>query len=118
MLGIDPQIWRNFGERYTSYYCPKRVFTYLKMQKTCLRALIFTNGQEFKGVKNRQPKWGIFTIKSEGDLTQAKKNWVKSVELINEAIKNNENTGWYAEIEDVADEEDGGKEEHPTSRST
>jgi hypothetical protein len=106
ILGINDQIWHNFGERLTSYYSPKRVFTYLKMQKTSLRVYLFTAGTEFKGVSNKQPKWGMFTIKTEKDFEPAIKHWKKSLEMINEAIKNNEPTGWYAEIAEAADEED------------
>jgi len=59
-----------------------------------------------EGVKNRQPKWGIFRISKEEDLEQATKNWQKSLELIREALRNNENTGWYAKIEEDIEEKD------------
>jgi len=28
LLALDERVWRNFGEKYTSYYSPERVFTY------------------------------------------------------------------------------------------
>ena len=106
LLVLDERVGRNFGEKYTSYYSPERVFTYLRMQKTGMRVLIFNNGKKMEGVKNRQPKWGIFRISKEEDLEQAKKNWQKSLELIREALRNNENTGWYAKIEEEGFDED------------
>lgn len=105
LLAIDEQVWRNFGEKYTSFYSPKRVFTYLRMQKTGIRVLIFTGGNKMEGVRNQQPKWGIFRISTEKDLERAERNWRRALELIREVIKNNENTGWYAKIEEEESEE-------------
>lgn len=105
LLALDENVWRNYGEKYTSYYSPKRVFTYLRMQKTGMRVLIFNNGKEMAGVKNQQPKWGIFRIATEEDLKKAGKNWRTSLKLIKEALDNNENTGWYATIEDEETDE-------------
>ncbi len=65
ILKLDDLIWRNWGAKYTSYYCPERVFTYLKMQKNGIRVLIFTGGETLDGVRPRQPKWGVCTIKNE-----------------------------------------------------
>jgi predicted transport protein len=106
LLALDERVWRNFGEKYTSYYSPERVFTYLRMQKTGIRVLIFNNGKKMESVRNQQPKWGIFRISNEKDLERAKKNWQKSLELIREALRNNENTGWYAKIEEDIEEND------------
>lgn len=100
LLAIDEKVWRNFGEKYTSYYSPQRVFTYLRMQKTGIRVLIFNNGKKMDGVRNQQPKWGIFRISSDKDLNQSENIWKRSLELIRESIRNNENTGWYAKIEE------------------
>jgi hypothetical protein len=74
------------------------------MQKTGIRVLIFNNGKKMEGVRNQQPKWGIFRISNEKDLNLAKKTWQKSLELIHEALKNSENTGWYTKIEEDAEE--------------
>jgi hypothetical protein len=106
LLKLDENIWRNFGEKYTSYYSPQRVFTYLRMQKTGIRVLIFNNGAKMDGVKNQQPKWGSFTISNEQDLSKSQKLWEQSLKLISESIKNNENTGWFAKIEDDQSGED------------
>ena len=106
LLNMDEKVWRNYGEKYTSYYSPQRVFTYLKIQKKGIRVLLFNNGKIMKGVKNRQPKWGVFRITENSDLSDAKNNWKYSLELIREALKNNENTGWYAKLEDELTEEE------------
>jgi hypothetical protein len=44
-------------------------------------------------------------MSKEKDLDRATKNWQKSLELIREALRNNENTGWYAKIEEEVDED-------------
>ena len=74
-MALDERVWRNFGEKYTSYYFPERVFTYLRIQKTGIRVLIFNNGKKMEGVRNQQPKWGTFRISKEKDLDQETKNW-------------------------------------------
>jgi hypothetical protein len=109
---LDEAIWRNWGVKYTSYYCPQRVFTYLRMQKNGIRVLIFTGGEKLEGVTIRQPKWGVFTIKTKEDISKATKNWKKSLAIIRDAVKKGENTGWYANIEedDAEDEDDNAKD--------
>ena len=74
-----------------------------------LRVNVFTQGKKLGKVKqfdfqNGGEKWGSLSIKTAEDLKNAKP-WLKeSLGRIKKAIKNNESTGWYAQVE-TQDEE-------------
>jgi hypothetical protein len=100
ILDLDDTVWRKFGEKLTSYYSPKRVFTYLGIQKGGILVYIFNNASKINGVTNKRVKWGTFKITNDTDLKNAIPKWKKSLSLIRHAIKSNENTGWYSTIEE------------------
>jgi predicted transport protein len=102
---IDDSIWRQSGSTLISYYSPKRAFVYLRPQKTRLRLWAFTNGQKIEGIEKMgyekaAHKWGLLFLEKEENIHKVIAVLKKSYELINQAIKNNEPTGWYAQVED------------------
>lgn len=106
LLSLDESVWRNYGEKFTSYYSPQRVFVYLNMQVTGIRCLIFTGGNDIDGVKSSQPKWGVFRIGTHDDIESAKAKWKDSLGYIRHSVKRGENTGWGAELETTLDDEE------------
>jgi hypothetical protein len=119
---ISDEIWYKVtGHPGVTYYSPERVFVYLRFQKQGLRLTIFTRGERLNGVKNFDykkggAKWGRIHLRTEKDVEKALSTIKKSYELIKEAIRANEPTGWYAELED--EPEEGGDEEPTTSYNT
>ena len=102
---ISDDIWRKVGTTLLSYSCPKRTFIYVRFQKQGVKLTVFTGGQQIDGVKNVDyekagAKWGRIYFKNEDDLQSVMAAIKKSYELIREAIKKNENTSWYAKLED------------------
>jgi hypothetical protein len=66
---------------------------------------LFTKGEKIDGVKNYDPtkggaKWGWINLEKEGNLPKVLEAVKRSYQLIKEAIKNNETTGWFAKIEE------------------
>ncbi|MHA1364315.1 MAG: hypothetical protein ACTSP1_17585 [Candidatus Freyarchaeota archaeon] len=109
---ISEEIWRKTTSRPgVTYYSPERVFVYLRFQKKGLRFTIFTRGEKLEGVQSFEyvrggAKWGRIYLRNEKDSEKVINAIKKSYELIKEAIKNNEPTGWYAELEEVEEESD------------
>ena len=106
---IDDEIWVKISEKTITFYSPARVFAYVRGQKTQIRVHPFTRGQPIEGVstfgmKRGGHKWGQIILKTEQDLDKVVAALEQAYHRIREAIKNNENTGWYAELE--GDEED------------
>ncbi|MDD4877936.1 MAG: DUF5655 domain-containing protein [Candidatus Nanoarchaeia archaeon] len=105
VMKINKSIWRKPAKYGVFYYSPEKVFFNVKIQKQGLRIHLFTGGKKIKGVETISEegtyaqKWGRFHIKDKKEIKQAKLILKKSLELIKDAIKNNENTGWYAEVE-------------------
>ena len=105
VMKIHSEIWRKIAKYSIFYYSPERVFFNISIQKKGLRIHVFTSGGNIKGVEtiseegNYAQKWGRFYIRKESDIKQALRTLKKSRDLIKEAIKSNENTGWYAEVE-------------------
>ncbi len=119
---ISDEIWYKVAvSPRVTYYSPKRVFVYLRFQKQGLRLTIFTRGEELNGVQSFDyrkggAKWGRIYLKNDKDIEKTLSTIKKSYELIKEAIKANEPTGWYAELEEETEEE--GDEEPTTSDNT
>lgn len=105
IMKINKNIWRKVAKYAIFYYSPEKVFFNVRIQKQGLRIHLFTGGKRIKGVEpiseegTYAQKWGRLHIKSIKELKEAKSIIKKSLDLIKEAIKNNENTGWYAEVE-------------------
>jgi len=102
---INEEIFPKLMWRGVTYYSPERVFCYCDFQKSSLRLTVFTRGKELKGTTKFEyhkggQKWGRFNIKEEGDISTDVGILKESHKRIKEALKANENTGWYAEIEE------------------
>jgi len=102
---ISDDIWRKVGSTLLSYYSPQRTFIYVAFQKQALKLTVFTRGQQIDGVKNVDyekagAKWGRIYLRKSSDMQGIMAAINRSYELIREAIKKNENTGWYAKLED------------------
>lgn len=119
---ISDEIWYKVtGRPGVTYYSPERVFIYLRFQKRGLRLTVFTKGEKLEGVKSFEyerggAKWGTIHLREEKQLEKAIPILKKSYALIKEAIKNNEPTGWYADLEGETEEDTD--EGHPTSDNT
>lgn len=109
---ISEEIWRKVGTTpVCSYYSPERSFVYVRFQKQGLRLALFTRGQKIEGVRRLNyekagVKWGRLYLKNEGELEKVMKAIRRSRILIGEAIKKNEPTGWYAELEEEGENEE------------
>ena len=106
---IDDEVWVKISDKSITYYSPERVFAYVNGQKTQIRIQPFTRGEPMDGVApfgfaRGGHKWGQIVLKSEQDLDKVVASLSEAHRRIREAIKNNENTGWFAELE--GDEED------------
>lgn len=105
VVKINPEIWRKIAKYAIFYYSPIKVFFNVRIQKQGLKVFLFTSGKKIRGVEviskegSYAQKWGKFFIKEDSDIPEAMRVLKKSMELIKEAIKNKENTGWYAETE-------------------
>jgi hypothetical protein len=108
---ISEEIWYKVTARPgVTYYSPERVFIYLRFQKRGLRLTIFTGGEKIEGVKifgyqKGGAKWGRIHLRDGNQLENVAVALKKSYELIKEAIKNNDPTGWYAGLEEETGED-------------
>jgi predicted transport protein len=102
---IDKQIWAKTAKRGIFYYCPERVFFKVSIQKQGLKITLFTSGKNIKDVDviseegKYAQKWGTYYIFSDKDIPQSKAILKISLKRIREAMRKNENTGWYAEVD-------------------
>ncbi|MGZ4865160.1 MAG: hypothetical protein ACXV39_11105 [Halobacteriota archaeon] len=109
---ISDNIWHKATKTpVITYYSPERVFIYLNLQKQGLRLDMFTRGESIDGVqsfgyKRGGAKWGVLRINDASQLAEALEASRRSYHLIKEAIKNNEPTGWYADLEAEEEEEE------------
>ena len=106
---IDDACFYKVGKTNVSIYSPRRVFIYLFPRKSILRLNIFTDGQPLGRVKQFEyekggEKWGGLSLRNINDLEKAKPWIIDSWKRIDKAIKNNEPTGYYANVQTVDDE--------------
>ena len=106
---IDDEVWVKISEKTITYYSPERVFAYVRGQKTQIRIRPFTRGEAMDGVApfgltRGGHKWGQIILKAEQDMDKVVAALQEAHRRIREAVRSNENTGWYAELE--GDEED------------
>ena len=107
---ISEEIWSKPTSGGVTYYSPERVFIYTDFQKQGLRITLFTRGKEIEGVEKGQwvkggAKWGRIYVTDDKNLEISLKAIKQSYKFIKEAIKKNEPTGWYAELEDEVEQE-------------
>jgi predicted transport protein len=95
---IDESIWLKFAQTAITYYSPEKTFVYLTLRKNSLALDIYTGQKKIEGVQNikNHENWGALHIRNKNELEVAILAIEKSFGYIREAIKNNENTGWYA----------------------
>ena len=104
--GINDEIWAKVTKSTVTYYSPERVFLYTWFRQRGISFDLFTGGQKVEGVHNYDQakggaKWGWIRMKDEEDLPKVFKAVEVSYQLIKQAIKNNETTGWYAKVEEA-----------------
>jgi predicted transport protein len=106
---VSDEIWRKVMRRSpgVTYYSPERVFVYVDFQKGGLKLSLFTRGEQLPGVKSLATasgtggaKWGQIQVREEAQLKTALPLLRQSHQLIRDAIKNNEPTGWYAPLQE------------------
>lgn len=110
VLNVDNAIWRKVAPRDFSFYSPKRVFAYARPQKRSLRVTLFTRGEPLAGVspvgyETGGYKWGRIHVRSQEDVEEAVNAMAEAWRRLCTAVDRNEPTGWYAEVEDAAEEE-------------
>jgi len=106
---IDDEIWSKVAKTTVSYYAPERVFLYTWFRRKAITFDLFTRGQKIEGVHNYDPlkggaKWGWIRLDNDAELPKVLEAVKKSHQLIKEAIRNNEPTGWYAKAEESEEE--------------
>lgn len=103
VLKINDEVYSKVHKYRIFYYSPKRVFATVKIMRSGLNIELFTNAKRMKGVEsfNREygQKWGRIYVMNKSDIPVAIAALKKSHQYINYCIKNNINTGWYAEAE-------------------
>ena len=105
ILSIGDGIWRKVvPPDYFTFYSPKRVFVYAKLQKSAILLTLFTHGEDIPnvkpiGYKSCGYKWGRIRLKTEEDIQLGVQACKMSYDRILAALKDNEPTGWYAEVE-------------------
>lgn len=107
---ISEEIWSKPTSSGLTYYSPERVFIYMDFQKQGLRIILFTRGKEIEGIERGQwakggAKWGRTYVRQDKDLESSLKAIKQSYTAIKEAIKENETTGWFAELESEGDQD-------------
>jgi len=99
----DDAIYFKIAKYRVYYYSPKRVFAAVALRQGFLNIHLFTNGKRLKKVEpftgDYGFKWGRLYVRNRTDLDNALAVLKRSHQMINECIKNNIPTGWYAEIE-------------------
>lgn len=111
---LSDEIWHKVG-RYpgASFYSPERVFVFLNFRKPGFSLELFTRGEKLEGVKSLAvksergggEKWGRINARNKAELKKIFPVVKKSYQLIKEAIKKNEPTGWYSKLEGEEEEE-------------
>jgi|GEM_PF-1039961 len=99
---IDDSICRKIATFMITFYSPKRVFAYVKVQKSAIKIHCFTGKTVIQGVENpwkESPKWGRCYVKTEEDLGKVLEVLRTSYNRVLRAIRDNENTGWWAKID-------------------
>jgi len=100
---IDDAIYFKVAKYRLMYYSPKRVFVAMALRKGFINIHLFTNGKKIKGVEpfsgDYGYKWGRLYIRNKHDLPRIIVVLKKSYDMINQCIRDNVPTGWYAEIE-------------------
>ncbi len=108
---IKDEIWSKISKTAVTYYSPERVFLYIWFRQRSLDLDLFTKGDRIDGVKNyglskdgAPSKWGWIKLGNDSQLPKVLDAVKKSYELIKEAIKNNETTGWYTKLEEKSED--------------
>ena len=101
---IDDAIYFKVAKYRLMYYSPKRVFAAVALRKEFLNIHLFTNGKNLKRVEGFSGeygyKWGNMYVRSKGGAKQAASVLKQSHKMIEECIRKNIPTGWYAEAEE------------------
>lgn len=111
--GISKEIWVKYSKTAITYYSPKKMFVFLRLQKTGIRIDLFTNQTKLEGIDNikNHENWGSGRIGNEDELKIILGSIKKSYEIMKKAEEDGINTGWYALTPDELDAE---KEEEPS----
>ncbi len=96
---INPEIWRKISKSAITYYSPEKVFIYMHPQKQGIKMYLFTNALKIDEVEvpySDALKWGRVHFENIGQIDKIIEVVNKSHKLINQAIKDGLNTGWFA----------------------
>lgn len=98
IVSINQNIFRKFSRTAITYYSPEKMFIYLDLMKTSIRVTVYTDENKlipFKNITNHE-NWGVATIRTIKEVDSLKDALTKSFNLMEESIKENKNTGWFA----------------------
>ncbi len=100
---IDDSIYSKVIKYRVRYNSPKRGFAGIALRKDFLNIHLFTGGKRLKGVepfsREHGQKWGQLYVRSKKDFPNAISALKRSHQMINQCIKDNVPTGWFAEAE-------------------
>jgi hypothetical protein len=108
--GISEDVWRRVAKNRVSFYSPERVFAWVRIRKSQINIELFTRGETIPGVREFGYRtggfrWGKIALKKDADFEKVLNALTESYKKIKEAIRNNEPTGWYAELEEETEDE-------------
>jgi hypothetical protein len=116
VLKCNKEIWAKVGTKYIGWYCPERAFVSLNVKRQSIRIECFSRGKELVNTRisniRFSPRWCIFTVKSDEDVQKAIKVLCQAYELIKEAIRAGESTGYFSGGEYVQSAKDVIDSEH------
>jgi len=113
---VDDSCFYRVGQSVITFFSPERTFIHVYPRRNALRLALFTDGQALGdvqqlGQRSTARKWGGFTVADQDALDEALPWIEESYRRINGATERNEQTGWHAASEEVAEEEEQYAEE-------
>ena len=108
---VDDRCFYRVGRSVVVFFSPQRTFLHVYPRRNALRLALFTDGRPLGdlqelGRRGTDRKWGGLTVGDQDALDEALPWIEESYKRINGATERNEQTGWHAVREEVAEEEE------------
>ena len=96
---INDDIWGKITKTEITFYSPEKVFFAVRFRQNTFQVNFFTDKNNIKGVRNikNHENWGTMIVKNGKDLLIAIEAAKSAYTIMKGAIRENKNTGWYAE---------------------
>jgi len=104
LSAADEEIFRKIAKGPLTYYSPQRVFIYANLQKQQIRLQIYLGPEDLEGVKRVSApdgtplRWGKIYLRRDDQLDKIMLVLRESLARIRQAVRNNENTGWFTTV--------------------